>query len=100
MLELFDSLSLKSRALVVVFASLLTAIALSHVRSNLLKWLLSLGAPLLFAYCLYWTPVWLGTSSEEYSKWAPIFIIPWFAAGALASSVAVLFAGALRKIRR
>jgi ABC-type Co2+ transport system permease subunit len=77
-----------------------TAIALVRARSNPLKWLLALGAPFLFTYFLYWTPVWLGTSSEEYSKWAPIFIIPWFAAGAITSALVILFVGALRKRRR
>jgi hypothetical protein len=90
MLDLLNSLSLKSGAVIVVIASILLSIALVRVHLKPLKWVLALGAPFLFAYCLYWAPVWLGGSSEQYHIWAPLFILPWSVAGALASSLVIL----------
>jgi hypothetical protein len=63
------------------------------LRSLLPKNLHSLSAvvvPFVLAYCLYWSPVWLGSYSDEYSAWAVLGIGTWFLAGFFPSAVTVL----------
>ena len=70
MLDLIESLSLKSGALVVAMASVVLAAGSAQVRSSQVRWVLALIGPLLVPYSLYWSPVWLGASSLEYQVWA------------------------------
>jgi hypothetical protein len=91
MREIMNSLSLESGALVVAVASSVMAVAWARIRTTALKWLLALCMPLVLANCLYWSSVWLGALPYEYATWAPLFILPWYAAGTVASAVVVFF---------
>jgi hypothetical protein len=77
-----DSFSLGSGALLIAVLSMGVVWLL---RSRLSKNLHSLSAvivPFILAYCLYWSPVWLGADDiSQYSFWALVFIVPWFLAG-------------------
>ncbi len=92
MLDLVESLSLESGAVVVAVASGLVAVILAQLRPAKLRWVLALGAPLILSYSLYWSPAWLGADPFALRVWAPLFILPWFLAGVLASSVVVFVA--------
>jgi len=91
MKDIINSLSFGSGALVIAIVSGLIAIGLSRIEAKKIKWLSGLIVPFLIAYFLYWSPVYFfGSDPSEYSAWAGIFIIPWYAAGTLAS-VLVIF---------
>jgi hypothetical protein len=90
-LDFDGSLSLGSVALVVAVVSALLAAVWTRLASGALTWILGLGAPLVIASSLYWLPVWLGASSSQYSTWAPLFIVPWYLAGATTSSLVIFF---------
>ena len=94
MLDIVKSLSLESGALVVAILSAACGLAWARIVLSPLRWCLALGAPAVFAYALYWSPVWLGANSSEYWSWAPLMVGAWFLAGALAS---VLIVHLLRK---
>lgn len=96
MLGALTSLSLSSGAAVVAVVSALLAFAWVRCRSAAAAWGLGLTAPLGVAFVLYWAPVWVGEGSSEYSSWAPLFIAPWYLAGATAS---VLVMALVRKKR-
>lgn len=88
---LIDSLSLTSGAVVLSIVSALFVWLLCLV-SPTPVWKLWAGiVPLAFAYCLYWTPVWLGNDPSEYSAWQFVVIVPWFIAGVISSSIVVFF---------
>lgn len=89
MLNFVLSLSLWSGALLVALVSAVVALAIATAWRGKAVWFLVLLASLGVANCLYWVPVWSGQSPSEYAAWAPLFIIPWFLAGACASLVAV-----------
>lgn len=101
MLQLLNSLSLGSGALIVAIASSVLGAVFARVRWPLLRWALVLVVPLALAYSLYWSPLWLShASAEDYGEfkiWWAVFIIPWYAAGVL-SSATVLYVS--RRIRR
>jgi len=78
-----------SGALGVVLVSAILAFVWTRLRSTPLRWLLALSGPLVISYSLYWSPVWLGADSSEYSAWAPLFIVPWYRAGAAISSLVI-----------
>ena len=78
-----------SGALGVVLVSAILAFVWSRLQSTPLRWLLALSVPLVISYSLYWSPVWLGADSSEYSAWAPLFIVPWYIAGATISSLVI-----------
>lgn len=60
------------------------------IRSGLGRWLCALTIPFVFAYSLYWLPVWLGAAgASEYSVWELLGVTVWFLAGAVPSTVAV-----------
>ena len=84
----FDSLSLGSGALAIAFVSAIVVLPLAAVRPKLRAlWVWSV--PLVAAFCLYWSPVWLGADASEYSAWAFIVVVPWFLAGVLSSALVV-----------
>lgn len=87
MLDFLRALSLESGALLVMVVSALLSIVWSRLGSPKLGWFLVLLTPLALSYSLYWSPVWLGANSSEYSSWSGLFIGPWFVAGAIASLV-------------
>jgi hypothetical protein len=89
MLELVQSLTLQSGAVVVALVSALLAFVWTGFPSKSVQWLLGLSVPLAVSYFLYWSPTWLGASRSEYSTWAPLFIAPWYFAGAAVSSLVI-----------
>jgi hypothetical protein len=91
MIDLLKSISLFSGALVIAIVSGVCAIAWARISLSQLKWGLAIGAPALFAYSLYWSPVWLGADSSEYWNFAPIIIGTWFTAGVIPSALVVHF---------
>jgi hypothetical protein len=90
MKTLIESLSIGSGAI------LIAALSVSVVwllRSRLSKNMHSLSAvvvPFVLAYCLYWSPVWLGSDSFEYGAWSVLFVGAWFLAGFFPSAMMVL----------
>lgn len=96
MLNFLLSLSLWSGALVVALVSAVVALALASAWRSKVVWFLVLLTSLGVAYCLYWLPVWSGQDPLEYAAWAPLFIIPWFLAGACTSLVVVYAVGRVR----
>jgi hypothetical protein len=93
MLDLVKSLSLVSGALAIAVVSAVCAVAWTRIALTQLRWGLAIGAPGLFAYSLYWSPVWLGADSSEYWSFAPILIGAWFATGVIPSALVVYFLG-------
>jgi hypothetical protein len=82
MKELVDSLSIWSGALVVAVVSGAVVWLLASMFPALRKlWVVIV--PFTVAFCLYWSPVWLGADPSEYHAWALVFIVPWFLAGAI-----------------
>ncbi|MDD5472117.1 MAG: hypothetical protein PHP05_09415, partial [Sideroxydans sp.] len=81
MLELLNSLSFESGSVVVALASAALAFIWAQVLNHMVRWVLGVVTPFVLAYSLYWSPVWLGADTSEFSSWAPIFIAPWFLAG-------------------
>ena len=91
-----ESLSLGSGAVLVAILSAGVVWLLCYVFPMFLRILWVVIVPLTFAYCLYWSPVWLGADSSEYSVWEFIFVVPWFLAGAVPSVAVALI---VRKLR-
>ena len=89
MLGFLNSLSIGSRAGLVALVSALLAVAYAQLSSQRAVWILNLGMPFIVSYSLYWSPVWLGADSLEYGAWAPLFIVPWYLAGLLVSTIVV-----------
>jgi hypothetical protein len=94
MLDFVQSLSLASGALLVAGVSAVIALVFRLAWRSKAVWLGVLLAPLGVAYSLYWWPVWSGQgSASEHSAWAPLFITPWFLAGAGAALVTAYAVG-------
>ncbi len=89
-LDFLNSLSLQSGALVVAIASAILSVLVARLRVTVARWTVAVTTPLVLAYSLYWLPVWLGDSPMEYRAWAPLFIVPWYVAGVMASVAAML----------
>jgi hypothetical protein len=86
----FESLSIGSGAILV---AVLSVGVVWLLRSRLSKNLHSLSAvvvPFVLAYCLYWSPVWLGSDPSEYGAWAVLCVGAWFLAGFFPSAAMVL----------
>jgi hypothetical protein len=92
-------MSFETGALLIALASAALALVWARIATAVVRWALCVVAPFALAYSLYWSPVWLGASASEFSSWAPIFIGPWFLAGAGASVVTLFTVVALRKHR-
>ncbi len=88
-----QSLSLGSGAALVAVCSAILVWPLCYVRPAVFRWLGVVVVPLVLASCLYWSPVWLGANSSEYSSWAFLFIGPWFLAGAVSLVVVAIILG-------
>ena len=85
-----ESLSLGSGAIVVAILSAGIVWLSCSVFPATLRKLWVVIVPFTFAYCLYWSPVWLGADSSEYHAWAFVVVFPWFLAGAIPSAAIVL----------
>ena len=90
MRDLIESLSLSSGAVLIALVSLGVVWSLSSAFPKALRPLWVLIVPLVLAYSLYWSPVWLGADPFEYNVWRWLFIGTWFLAGAIPSAVLVL----------
>ena len=84
-----ESLSLSSGAIVIAVLSAVVVWLLCSVGSPELRTLWAIVVPFILAFCLYWSPVWLGADAVEYHAWAFAFIIPWFIAGVVPSALVV-----------
>ncbi|HEX4001208.1 MAG TPA: hypothetical protein VHX36_01075 [Candidatus Acidoferrales bacterium] len=93
MRNLIDSLSLSSGAALIAVVSTGMVWLLSSVfpKNFRLAWILVV--PFGLAYSLYWSPVWLGASPDEYHVWSVLCIGTWFLAGAIPSAVLVWVLG-------
>lgn len=92
------ALSLNSGAVVVAIVSALVSAGATSLHSKAQTWAVAILAPLAVAAALYWLPA-VGAESSEYSEhfhWAPIFIVPWYVAGLLASVLVVTLLGRRR----
>jgi len=88
MKDLLDSLSIWSGAFVVAVVSGTVVWLLAWMFPALRKlWVVIV--PFAVAFCLYWSPVWLGNDPSEYHAWAGVFIVPWFLAGAIPAAAIV-----------
>jgi len=90
MRNLFQSFSLGGGALEIAVVSALLACLLAQARSAPVRWTGAVLVPLLLSYCLYWAPVWMGTSSDQYSSWAFLGVGAWWIAGVIASVIVML----------
>ena len=89
--EFIEGLGFSGGAMIVAVISGLVAVAIVRaVISRPTRWILGLTVPLPVAFVFYWMPVWAGNDSSEYSAWAPLFLVPWFLAGAVTSSLALV----------
>jgi len=84
-----ESLSLGSGAILVAVLSAGAVWLLCSVGPTTTPMLWVVAVPFIFAYCLYWSPVWLGADPSEYHAWALVVVLPWFLAGAIPSAVIV-----------
>ena len=89
MLDFLESLPLPVTAAMVAAMSVALLFALSRAYIGRWLWVPALLIPFALSYFLYWTPVWRGANSSEYSAWAPLLIGTWFVFGAIACSVLV-----------
>ena len=79
-------------------ASAVTAIGVAFIPNTILRRGIASAIPFILAYALYWSPVWLGADPSEYANWAPLFIMPWFLAGLLASATVIYLSNRRRRI--
>jgi len=91
-----ESLSISSGAILVAALSVRVVWLLCSVLPVTLRSLWVVIVPFIFAYSLYWLPVWLGDDPSEYSPWAVLFVGTWFLSGAIPSALLLLI---LRKRR-
>ena len=91
-----ESLSISSGAILIAVLSVGVVWLLCSVLPVVLRSLWFVIVPFIFAYSLYWSPVWFGADPSEYSPWAVLFVGTWFLSGAIPSAVLVLI---LRKRR-
>jgi hypothetical protein len=90
MRELLESISLSRGALLIAALSVGIAFLTSRLPIYL-RWLIVVIVPFILAYCLYWSPVWLGSDDvSQYSGWAVLAVGTWFLAGAIPSTVTLL----------
>lgn len=85
MRQLIESLSWTSGFFVVAVLSAFFALFTGRLKPTTVRWVAGALAPMAISYCLYWSPVWLGADSSEYSSWSGVFVIPWSLVGILAS---------------
>jgi len=83
-----ESLSLTSGALLVAVVSAAAVWILSTLLPKVLRWIWAVVVPFVLAYCLYWSPVWLGSDDvSQYGAWAFVVVPTWFVAGVIASAL-------------
>ena len=85
-----ESISFGSGALLIGVLSVGIVWVLRSVLSKNLHSLAAVIVPFFPANCLYWSPVWLGADSSEYSIWAFAFVGAWSLAGFFPGALLVL----------
>jgi hypothetical protein len=90
MKHLVESLSIGTGAILVALVSVGVVYLLCAIFPRPLHSLWVIIVPFVFAYSLYWLPVWLGADSSEYSAWAFLCVGGWFLAGFFPSALLVL----------
>lgn len=86
-----ESFSLGSGTLLIALLSMGIVWSLRSWLPKNLHSLSSAVVPFVLAYCLYWSPVWLGSDDvAQYGAWAGLVIGAWFLAGFFPSAVMVL----------
>jgi len=86
----FQSLSLTSASVLVAVISTVAALLIGRITSAVARWFAALLFPFVFAYSVYWMPVWLGADGSEYLAWALLGVGVPFLAG-LGPSAVVTF---------
>ena len=90
LLEWFEGLSLSQTSAVAgALSALVTVFVLATFRREL-RWPAVLVGPFLVAAILYSLPVWIGADSEEYSRWAGVFIAVWGLSGVCVSALILI----------
>jgi hypothetical protein len=97
MREAIESLSLFSGAILSVGLSVSVVWLLCSKFPLKLYPLWIVVVPFAVSFCLYWTPVWLGADSSEYSAWAFLGIGEYFLVGFFPAAFLALI---LRKRRQ
>ena len=90
MRQLIESLSWTSGFFVVAALSGVFALFTGRLQPTALRWASCAFAPIAISYCLYWSPVWLGAESSEYSSWSGVFVMPWSLVGIMASAAVMI----------
>jgi hypothetical protein len=91
MKEFLESLSLGSGAVLVAVLSTGIVWLLCAISSVSLRWIWAVIVPFILAYCLYWSPVWLGFDDvSQYSAWAGLCVGTWYLSGAIPSALLIL----------
>jgi hypothetical protein len=68
--EFFESLSLGSASLLVAVVCGLAAAVFTRITPVAIAWTGAVVLSFVVAYCVYWTPVWLGSSDRaQYFAW-------------------------------
>jgi len=97
MVEKIDSLSLALAAAIIAAISAGLALIWARIRQKYWRRIVSLAVPFVLSYSLYWTPVWFGHGDRDsFAAWAPLFILPWFAAGAVSTVLTIFLIGKIR----
>jgi hypothetical protein len=93
MAGLLSSLSLASGSVVVaVVVAVMAALLVRRFRRSFV-WLACLAVSFALSYCMYWSPVWLGSDPTEYFVWEQLVVGAWSIAGTVAATLAVLILG-------
>lgn len=90
MKNLVESLSIGTGAFLIAVLSVGVVWLLCSVLPVGLRWFWVVVVPFIFAYSLYWLPVWLGSDSSEPSTWAALCVGAWFLSGVIPCIVLVL----------
>jgi hypothetical protein len=84
-----ESLSLGSTAILVAVVSTGLVWLLARLFPKFPHWISALVVPFGLAYCLYWSPVWLGADPSEYGAWQLLGIGAPFFAGLFPSAILI-----------
>jgi hypothetical protein len=96
--EFFQSSSLGSASVLVAIFSAIVALPVSFFPWRVIRWCVVILFPFALAYCVYWTPVWLGSDDvAQYDAWEMIGVGGPFVAGLVISILLTLIITELRK---
>lgn len=91
MKEALESLSLGSGSVLVAVLSVGVVWLLCAISPVSFRWIWVVLVPFTLAYCLYWSPVWLGSDDiAQFGAWAGLAVGTWFLSGVIPSGLLVL----------